>query len=129
MVRRVVIAAAVIAVIALGGALYRNARWARPSSVIRQELLRETPIGSSRDFVQAILTRKSLESEAGTFFPSEKVERETVNRAHVVLTSDIATYYTFYTWMPWRTDVFAYWVFDVNGELLEITVRKQVDAP
>jgi hypothetical protein len=95
-----------------------------PGSVIRWSILRETPLGSTDAAV-----RLNVEHRGGRF---------TVNRVHVQPNSEyppsatggesFATVVLGQYWMPFRTDVEAFYLFDGQGRLAGVEIRKTIDA-
>jgi hypothetical protein len=100
----------------------------RSESSIRASLLKETPLGSSSSDVRAFVANQGWldRSYAGTNFGFYK--QESGEPAHEVGVSSICGQLGHY-WLPFRTDVTAFWGFDTNGHLIDVWVWKTTDAP
>lgn len=95
-----------------------------PSSVIRWSVLRETPLGSTAAAVGLNVAHRG--------------GRYTVNRVHVEPNSEypptatggesFAAVVLGHYWMPFRTDVEAFYIFDGHGRLASVEIRKTTDA-
>ena len=99
----------------------------RSESSIRASLLKQTPLGSSSSDVRAVVAKKGWldQSYAGTNYGFYK--QEPGEPAHTVGVSSICGQFGHY-YLPFRTDVTAFWGFDTNGHLIDVWVWKTTDA-
>jgi hypothetical protein len=84
----------------------------RPEGVIRAVLLEETPVGSSPDLVRAAATSRGWRVREGYGnLPSQEV----------VASTD-------YLGLPFTVTVVVTWIFDLDGGLRDVQVKKEVDG-
>jgi len=100
----------------------------RSETSIRASLLKHTPVGSSASEVRAFAEKKGWldQTYAGTnlgFYKQEPGEPPYPVGVSS-LRGDLGHYY-----LPFRTDVAAFWGFDTNGRLIDVWVWKETDAP
>ena len=100
----------------------------RSESSIRASLLKQTPLGSSLSDVRAFVAKKRWldQSYTGTNYGFYK--QEPGEPAHTIGVSSICGHLGHY-YLPFRTDVTAFWGFDGDGRLLDVWVWKTTDAP
>jgi hypothetical protein len=99
----------------------------RSETSIRASLLKQTPIGSSLSDVRAFVAKRGWldRSYVGT---NGFLKQEVGSPIQVVGVSSICGQLGHY-WLPFRTDVTAFWGFDANGRLIDVWVWKTTDAP
>jgi len=99
----------------------------RSEQNIRQQILRETPQGSTYSAVLNYAEKqgwpvteqsKGLETKNLGQFPTRVVGER-------VIIADLGPYQG----LPWRIDVRCYWAFDENDKLINTFVCKYADAP
>ena len=100
----------------------------RPSDVIRLNILKLTPIGSSMDDVLAIIDEKkwrlryvNYNDKRHSRFKSDFADKDT--KDHQSIEVCLGSYNTILD-----TGVYAFWDFDAYGKLLEVIVWKDTDV-
>jgi hypothetical protein len=121
--------AAGIAVCAIGGLLVALAGnpfdvFHRPATDVETYLRQQTPLGSSQATTVAWLRSRNVNVRvhAVRVEPGSDYPRTKIGGASFIHES-IAHY-----WWPFRTDVEAFYIFDDQKKLVDISVRKTVDA-
>jgi hypothetical protein len=124
--RPLIIGISGIAIIAIG-LFVSSCSSLRSESSIRASLLKQMPIGSSSSDVRTFVAKKGWldQSYAGTNFGYYK--QEPGEPAHTVGVSSICGQLGHY-YLPFRTDVTAFWGFDADGHLMDVWVWKTTDA-
>ena len=101
----------------------------RSETELRDSLLTATPIGSTRDAVDALKKKQRWKSESvrlnAGFFKQEAGKQNTI----VGVSSVRATLGNYWTFPFLATDVSAYWGFDDKDRLIDVWVWKTIDAP
>jgi len=117
---------AISAVIVAIGVWTSSCSSLRSEASIRASLIKRTPLGSSSSDVRAFVAKEGWldRSYVGT---SGFYKQEPGEPAHEVGVSSICGQLGHY-WLPFRTDVTAFWGFDTNGHLIDVWVWKTTDA-
>ena len=123
--RTLTVAALSLAILG-GGCLLISQSLLRSESNIRASLLKRTPIGSDAAEV------RSCVQSSGWLDPryigsSGFLKQEPGRRNEIVGVSSICGQLGHY-WLPFRTDVTAFWGFDNAGKLIDVWVWKTTDA-
>jgi hypothetical protein len=122
--RLLVIAA--IGVVLIAGTFWVYSRsLLAPESTIRASLLKQTPLGSSKAEVRAVVDKR------GWADPDNKGELGGIrfsDSGQKLITTSIGGRLGHYSF-PYSTDVFAVWEFDPSNRLIEIQVTKASDQP
>jgi hypothetical protein len=84
----------------------------RPPAIIRERLLLEVPLGSTEEVVVEFILRHEDWHLWRGGYPFERARRVTMGTYMCIL----------------RVDVAAFWVFDEDGYLIELVIRKYVDV-
>ena len=108
---------------------------------IRNLILRETPIGTSRNNVESYLGRKGFEFTSWKYEGDKNKNTLTIGSmakdfgfaisdandkriAYGGFRAHLGSY-----WLLLRTDVDGFWLFDSNDKLLDVFIGKTVDGP
>ena len=97
-----------------------------PASGLRSWILRRAPLGSSSEQVDAFIAAHHWSRHYdwhGTPSPTSEKPYPAVKGTRV-----IGAYLGGYQGIPFRADLDAYWGFDESGHLIDLNVRKMVDA-
>ncbi len=122
--RSTAIAILILGVVTTGIWGYSNSLL-RSEASIQRSLLRETPLGSSRDDCLAFAGERVWGTRVrlnGGF-----MKQDSLKPIEIVGDTSFSANLGHY-WLPFRTDVEAFWGFDASGRLVEIWVRKSTDA-
>jgi hypothetical protein len=98
-----------------------------PPETIERHLLRQTPLGSSEADVQKSLHDHGVPADIRRVHvpPSPPGDYPLTKVGGEAFIHESVDHY----WFVFRTDVEAFYVFDTCGKLVDVRVRKSVDAP
>jgi hypothetical protein len=103
----------------------------RPTGMVRDHILRITPLGTSIEDVVSILEDRDdfgplhIDFEQG--FRAEPVDRHAGmnDMGEMLVSTGLGRYRAWYRWFPLMTwSVGATWIFDGDGNLIEVYVRR-----
>lgn len=92
----------------------------RSKDMIRQSILQETPLG---------LYANQVENHIKARWPSENILLSNKSGNKSIGPVELSWYWTYIPGLPVITYVYAEWVFNQNGQLIDVVVKKEVDAP
>jgi hypothetical protein len=95
----------------------------RREESIEASLLRRTPLGSTREAVMAFIAQEGWTDvrTGGGYWRNDRPQGAAVGSSSIQVS--LGRYY-----MPLLTMVEARWAFDSNGKVIDVNVRKSVDA-
>jgi hypothetical protein len=110
------------------GVFLTLAMFVRQRDILRREglrdvILQETPLGSSREHVKSVIVRHKWDINA-----THQQDLGYYDSGRGVGVSSIRAGGHYMEW-GFRVDVSIFWGFDEDGKLIGIAVRKEVDGP
>jgi len=123
--RSFLIAALIVAVIVVGGFLFSRS-WLRSEASIQRSLLKQAPLGTSSTEVLAFIRKEGWEISG--YDPTRGFLKQDPLKPNATVGDSHVQVHLGYYWLPFRTDVTAFWGFDKSNRLIDVWVWKTIDA-